>query len=402
LKHSVTRWLAAWSRPASRWFFGLLVLLLGLWLAPAETSGEGAGMVVDICPAAALQTRPSIFQTGGIILTTFDRDSLWVYDIDRKRRYPLPETAPCGQNCHLSPDFRWITYFNNATNTYNKMRLDGTERSMLVEYAGDVEWWSPDTLLIWTPGHSAYLREENGTQRDYLPVNGVISVQPGGFWGLAVEPIDNGFKRALINLRQRGLPDTPEQRIELGPEIPYFSASSWSPDGRWFAYVAPGAFDDTVLMHGSEIYGVRPGETAPMQWTRLTERYGATRINGRSVGSLSWSPDGTRIAFWVTELTGRNPATDTGDAVIHIYDLNQQEVRRYCGYSTIEHTPEPPRLVWSPDGTHLAFGGNIPDDDLGYLLLALNVETGVFTILSDGIYPALGTADVIAWGLPPR
>ena len=28
--------------------------------------------------------------------------------------------------------------------------------------------------------------------------------------------------------------------------------------------------------------------------------------------------------------------------------------------------------VWSPDGTHLAFGGNIPGDDLGYLLLALD------------------------------
>jgi len=59
-------------------------------------------------------------------------------------------------------------------------------------------------------------------------------------------------------------------------------------------------------------------------------------------------------------------------------------------------------LIWSPDGTHIAFGGNIPGDDKGYLLLALDTETGIFTELSNGIFPALGTSDVIAWGLPPQ
>lgn len=380
------------------------IALLALVVLALSTAGgnSAAGAIVEVCPAAALQTRTADFQPGGIILTTFDRNNLWVYDIDRQRRYPLPETVPCGQNCHLSRDFKWLTYFNDATNTYNKMRLDGTERSMLVEHAGDVEWWTPDTLLIWTPGHNAYLREETGVQRRYLPVSGVISVQPGGRWGLAVEPEGDGFRRSLVNLELRLLVNVPDQHIELGPELPYFSASSWSPDGRWFAYVAPGPFDETASIHGSEMFGVQPDEGAPQQWTNLTESYGATRINGRSVGSLSWSPDSTRVAFWVTELLGPNPEGDLGNAFIHIYNLTTGEVERYCGFSTTEHTPEPPRLVWSPDGTHLAFGGNIPEDDLGYLLLALDTESGVFTALSDGIYPALGTADVVAWGLPPR
>jgi hypothetical protein len=87
--------------------------------------------------------------------------------------------------------------------------------------------------------------------------------------------------------------------------------------------------------------------------------------------------------------------------VLHILDVSTGEVRRYCGYSTLDHLPNPPRLVWSPDSTHVAFGGNLPDDTRGVILLALNVTDGVFVELSNGLYPALGSADVIAWGLRP-
>jgi hypothetical protein len=86
--------------------------------------------------------------------------------------------------------------------------------------------------------------------------------------------------------------------------------------------------------------------------------------------------------------------------MIHVVDLDSGVTRSYCGFTTTEHTPDPPLLHWSPDGTHLAFSGNIPSDDKGYLLLALNLENGVFTELSNGIYPVLGSADVVAWGLP--
>jgi hypothetical protein len=78
------------------------------------------------------------------------------------------------------------------------------------------------------------------------------------------------------------------------------------------------------------------------------------------------------------------------------------DIQVYCGYSTDEHTPNPPRLVWSPDGTQLAFGGNVPGDNQGYLLLTLDTTSGVFTQLSNGIYPAFGVPDVVAWGLPPQ
>jgi Tol biopolymer transport system component len=142
--------------------------------------------------------------------------------------------------------------------------------------------------------------------------------------------------------------------------------------------------------------------SAPSRWTELTAHYGAERINGVAVGELSWSPDGTRIAFWVTEITGGDVTANLGSAVIHVLDVNTKELKAYCSYATNEQTPNPPSLVWSPDGTHLAFAGALPSDSSGYHLLAMDVETGALTSLSVGVVAAVGSPNVIAWGNRPQ
>jgi len=372
----------------------LLTFLLVGFAAPVDA-------VIDLCPAVGIQTRAPGFQPGGIILTSFDKTNLWVYNVDRDSRYPLPDTRPCSGNCRLSPDARWITFLNPLNNTYSKMRLDGTERTLLTEYATDVEWWSQDRLLIWTPGHQAYLQAEGSVDREYLNVEQIVSVQPGGHWGLEIDQEGDGFSRALVNLETRDLSGIAESRVELGESKTYLNAASWSPDGSTLAYVAPGAVDSNLSIQGGEIFLIRPGESAPQPMTDLNSLYGATRINGRNSSELSWSPDSTRIAFWTIELIGADIATNTGNAIIHVLNVNTGELVSYCGFSTTEHTPNPPRLLWSPDSTHIAFAGNVPADDKGYLVLALDTATGIFTELSNGIYPALGQADVIAWGLQP-
>jgi WD40 repeat protein len=157
------------------------------------------------------------------------------------------------------------------------------------------------------------------------------------------------------------------------------------------AYVGQTNTDTGAI--SSELFGIRPEDESPTQWTQLTANYGPVRINGHSIGDLSWSPDSTRVAFWVIAGEG------DGVATIHLYDVRDGTLSRYCGFTTTEHNPNPPRLVWSPGGTHIAFGGNVPNDDKGYLLLALNTNDGNFIELSNGVYPALGSADVIAWGI---
>ncbi|MCB9449931.1 MAG: PD40 domain-containing protein [Anaerolineaceae bacterium] len=369
----------------------LLVVALPTW----------AGNVTQICPPGGIQPRGATYEPGGIILVAFDRTSLWVYNITTDRRYPLPDTHPCGRNCRLSPDSQWVTYIDPDTSAYSKMHLDGTGRAPMIDYASDIEWWMPDTLLVWTPGHQAYLQPEAGGEREYLDVEGVINVQPGGRWGLLEELDGDTFSRALVNLDMRDLHGVSGGYIPLGPDVSYFNAASWSPDGNWLAYVMPGAYDPQAQIAGGEIYSINPADGTPVQWTDLNSLYGAARINGHA-SDLSWSPDGRLIAFWVIELLGPNPEANTGNAVIHILDTQTGDLRVYCGFTITEHTPNPPRLLWSPDSTHLTFGGNIPGDDKGYLLLALDIETGVFTELSNGIYPTFDTADPVAWGLPPQ
>ncbi len=380
-----------------------MLLALGqiaLW-SPLPVNSDGRGYDTnEICPSQVIATRGKDYPPGGIILLPFDNRNLWVYNIDSNRRYPLPETQPCGGNCRLSPDARWITYVDSQTGAYMKMRLDGTERTRLVDYASDVEWWSPETLLVWTPGKEAYLRAEKGDEREYLNVKGVVSVQSGGRWALTVEQDGDVFRRALVNLETRNLPAIGGDYIDLGPDVPYFDAAAWSPDGEWLAYVAQITTDTQLI--SAELFGIRPGtDDAPVKLTDLVPDDGSVRINGRNSTDLSWSLDGTRIAFWVMPLQGTDPEQNVGAATIHVLNIETAEMNVYCGFTTSEHTPNAPRLIWSPDSRHLAFGADVKGDDKSYLLLALDLESGVFTELSNGIYPTFGGANPVAWGYTP-
>lgn len=372
--------------------FVIILLLSRLCITPvlAQTS------ITEICPGSGIQARPTEFAPGGIILTAFDGAALWVYDIDRDTRYPLPETRPCAAGCRLSPDARWLLYVDPNTTIYSKMRLDGTERTPLFADAADVQWWTLDTFLVWTPDHLAYLQKEGAdpATREYLPVGSALSVQPGGRWGVILENRDGHFFRILANFLD-------STQIPLAPDIPYFNADAWSVNGQWLAYVGRGAFDETAQINGAELFLTAPGSAIPQQVTYFSATYGAVRIGGYYPASVYWSPDHSKIAFWVIPLTGSDPAVNTGSATVHVVDINTRQITHYCEFSTDEHTPNPPRLVWAPDSSHIAFAGNVPGDEKGYLLLALNITTGIITELSDGIFPAPGIPDVVAWGQKP-
>lgn len=363
-------------------------------LVPGVASAAQVG-IRNVCPPVEIEPRGREFEPGGIILTTFDRSALWVYDIDRGRRYPLPETFPCPTNCRLSPDARWLVYFNDLTNAFNRMRVDGTGRVLVTANAAQVEYWSADTWLVWTPGRSAYLLREGTGESELLDVRGVVSVQPGGRWGLLVEAQGDGFQRALVNLQDRA------QRVELGVDLAYFDDSAWSPDGSRLAFAAPVYRDDPQTPAGTELFLVAPNDLAPVQVTRLTDVYGTARINGLAASALSWSPDGTRIAFWVIDLAGGDPETGGLAGELHILDVTTRALTKFCQTTIDTHTPNPPRLAWSPDGTHIAYGTDLRDDERPAVLLALDTASGVVTLLSEGLYPALGAPDVTAWGLPP-
>jgi Tol biopolymer transport system component len=329
--------------------------------------------------------QPPVDIPGGIMLTSFDRHNLWVLDLDRNRRYPLPDTRPCGTNCQISPDHQWITYYHPADQTFMKMRMDGTERTIIAEDVTDVGWWRQDTFVLWTAGQRVSLLHDGALET--LNTYGAISLQPDGKWTLKIDYQDGQFVRVLHHL------DTGEA-ILLAPEAPFFNGNAWSQNGRWFAYVAVGD-------RGGEVFGIEPDrQNSATQWTAFAVRDGGVRIGGQTpLAGLRWSPDHQKLAFWVMPLLGDDPLIDVGPAMIHVYDVDTQTVTAYCGFTTEDHSPNPARLIWSPDSTHLAFGDNPENDTRGTLLLVLNIETGIYMEVSQHIYPALGRADVIAWGV---
>ena len=357
--------------------------------------------IIELCPSTEIQFRPANFEPGGIILTAFDSLAVWVYNISRDTRYPLPDTRPCTSNCHLSPDYRWFTYLDPTTYTFGKMRLDGTQRTPLVAEATEVQWWDESTLLIWTPDHRAYLRAEAdmGASPEFLNVRGIRSLQPYGRWGLYIAAENGQFNRYLLNLENRDTPE--EQRYLLAPDRTYFNAAAWSHDGRYLAFVGDGAYDESVGATGGEIFLASPNNAIPQQLTYLSRAYGAVRINGYAPADLSWSPDNSRIAFWVLDMNSADPASISNQAVLHVLNVQSLEISRYCAFSAAEHTPETPRLIWSPDSSHVAFASNLPGDDKGALLLAVNVATGQFTELSNGMFPVFGIPQLSAWGYAP-
>lgn len=375
-----------------KWFIASVLAVFSIFSLKNVTHAQEASQgISQVCPFTGVQQRGQVFEPGGIILTSFDRSALWVYNVDTNRRYPLPDTTPCGANCRLSPDARWITYYNRQAQTFNRMRIDGTGRAMVTEAASDVEWWGEDRFFVWTPAHRAYI-QNSPEDRVLVNVEGITSVQPNGNWAIHIEPSGDGFTRYLGDMNRQN------SNILLGVDMAYFNAYAWSPNGETLAFVAPVNVTGSETI-GGEIFIVQPAVSEPIRMTRFNDVYDGVRINGLAVGEFNWSPDGTQIAFWVTPLNGEAPSAATAEAQIHILNINTGEIRAYCGFTTTEHTPNTPRLIWSPDGTHLAFSGNVVDDERGYLILALAVETGTITDLSEGVFPNFGRADLVAWGL---
>lgn len=378
-----------------------VMLLLSVLLAlasPRLWAQDDVPSVVPmgVCPGVGIQPRLPGFEPGGNIITAWDPRDMWVYEIRRNARYPLPNTAPCGSHCHLSADAEWLTYHNVEQRAVGQMRLDGTWRSILVRGASEASWWSPDRLLVWTTSQQAYLLSLNDGSTESLEAPGLVSVQPGGYWGLQIVRDGDQFVRRALNLAA----DAPQEPVTLGQDLRYFNAAAWHPQGDALAYTVATTFNEDGQPLSGELFLWSPVTGTVQPLTALTAHYGYIRINGAATTGISWSPDGTRIAFWVTVLGGGSAATPDGTAQIHLLDLTDGSLRHYCDYSTPDHTPDPPRLVWSPDGTHLAFAGARPRPETGSALYALDLSSGIFTELSGDVYPALGRPDVVAWGVP--
>jgi Tol biopolymer transport system component len=139
-----------------------------------------------------------------------------------------------------------------------------------------------------------------------------------------------------------------ERPITVGPALATYP--TWSPDGTRIAY-----FEQPALRKPAALF--------------VADADGSHRINVTAAltGSVprigpgaAWSPDGTRLAF-----TALTPGSPNGDLHIVVVGSNGQGIAR-VGPPSIE-AQDP---AWSPDGTRIAFEGKAAGIDALYVMEA--------------------------------
>lgn len=241
-------------------------------------------------------------------------------------------------NPQISPDGRLVAYQEQWTNwSENRFQQDiwiadtGTGQVYRLtdgRQSSTHPRWSPDGKWI------AFLSARPATAPDAKeakePKNQIYLISPFG-----------GEARQLT-------------QVETG-----VTSFEWSPDGRRIAFTAPdpetaaqkaqeekyGDFriigDDYTMTHLWRIDLSNPLAEQMPPPERIT--------SGRefTVGSFSWSPDGSRIAFDAT----RDPAlADSGTADIYVVSLADKSAKKTVA------TPGPnTHPIWSPDGSEIAY-----------------------------------------------
>jgi dipeptidyl aminopeptidase/acylaminoacyl peptidase len=122
-------------------------------------------------------------------------------------------------------------------------------------------------------------------------------------------------------------------RIDVGGTRPP-PCAVWSADGRRVAFAFP--FDPDRLEAGSEV------------WVATVADGHVDVVSDLPASDLEWSPDGSQLAIAIGQTDGRQSA---GEGSIRLYDADRREMRTLVG-------PGPAgvwKLTWSPDGSRIAY-----------------------------------------------
>ena len=162
------------------------------------------------------------------------------------------------------------------------------------------------------------------------------------------------------------------------------TAPTWSPDGTRIAFVSDRGGDD-------EIYVMNPNGTGIVQLTN--------EAHSLSYGP-AWSPDGSRVAYQSSE-----SGTDGGHYNIFVVNENGTENVRLTSSDVDATTRLNSALSWSPDGTRIAYVSNLNGHYQAHVMnsdgtnhVSLGVEGCLSYAAAEGYEPHWSSEDTgIAW-----
>jgi len=236
-------------------------------------------------------------------------------DLRTGKTSPLPaDIATSGDYYAVSPDHKMVA-FNACCSTYSPLftsNIDGTQVTQ-VSSSGEAAFasqWSPDgSMLVYQQRPDTYTRELLGNlfvwnvatgQR--TRVTNLDQTHQWGYWAMLPSFSADG-KSILFQLPRGHLPPDNNSSEDLWsvpvtggkPTLVRRNAGSgsYSPDGRWLAYVS----QQSQLM----ITSAQGGTPRPIVQGNAPPSTGA--------GWLRWSPDATRISY------------STDDGSIYVLDV---------------------------------------------------------------------------------
>lgn len=124
----------------------------------------------------------------------------------------------------------------------------------------------------------------------------------------------------------------------LDPEQMFYTGPALSPDGRIIAY---GRNSRLAYLDGS----IEPFDPATFSGYPTTEKY-------IGIGSPAWSPDGTKLAWYIAGSIGEN---GNHAAAIAVFDLAATTSAILHPHKNVGGRGWPGGQIWSPDGEWLAF-----------------------------------------------
>jgi hypothetical protein len=158
-------------------------------------------------------------------------------------------------------------------------------------------------------------------------------------------------------------------------------AVAWQSSGGRAAIVAPINTGRKTHNWSDEILIVeRDGQSR--QLTHLYEAFGLSQ----NIANLSWSPDASKIAFWLPD--------GTGNKTLMVADVLTGNVTNYCILNvTNDHFPiYLPAPIWSPDGSQLLVENRYASDKSKLLIV---------DPLANIAFPIAENANPVGWMIKP-